>query len=44
MARSDVMEEEVKQVKIKLRQSERELEELKVKCGVEVEKSDEEKV
>ena len=35
VARCDVMEEEVKQAKIKLRKTERELEELKVKCGIE---------
>lgn len=35
VARSDVMEEELKQAKIKLREAERELQEVKLKCGLE---------
>ncbi|XP_028395187.1 caspase recruitment domain-containing protein 9-like [Dendronephthya gigantea] len=42
VARCDVFEEEVKQLKIKLRQTEREFEELKVRCGVVDEKSEDE--
>lgn len=48
VARCDVMEEELTQVKVKLRQTERKLEELKVKYGIEEEddekSDDEEKV
>lgn len=45
VARSDVMEEEVKQVKIKLRQTERELEEMKLNSGLEgAQKSDEDEI
>ena len=46
VARCDVIEDELKQVKIKLRQSERKVEELKLKYGEDGERSedDEEKV
>ena len=42
VARCDVFEEELKQLKVKLRQTERELEELKVDCGIVDEKNEDE--